>query len=70
MTPAKRKAMTQTSNEYSMEPTMMTPARSALLAYALCAVCVIAQPIPAKLLQEDFLIMRSAVEQAHGGIYR
>src|SRR3989442_6068992 len=52
---------------------MMTAARSlalALLAHALCGVCVIAQPIPAELLREDFRIMRSAVEQAHGGIYR
>lgn len=30
----------------------------------------LAQQIPANLLQEDFQIMRSALEQAHGGIYR
>ena len=29
-----------------------------------------AQEIPAKSLQEDFRIARSALEQAHGGIYR
>src|SRR2546421_2751003 len=52
---------------------MMTAARLlalAQLAYALCGVRVLAQPIPAQLLREDFRIMRSALEQAHGGIYR
>jgi hypothetical protein len=29
-----------------------------------------AQTIPAELLQEDFCVMRHALEQAHGGIYR
>ena len=37
----------------------------------LLATCVgSAEPIPEKLLQEDFRILRNALEQAHGGIYR
>src|SRR5258708_14121120 len=31
---------------------------------------VFGQEIPAKLLQEDFQIMRCALEEVHGGIYR
>src|SRR6185369_5091903 len=30
----------------------------------------LAQTLPVSLLQEDFQIMRHALEQAHGGIYR
>jgi len=52
---------------------MMPVARllaSALLGYGLSSTLAFAQEIPANLLQEDFRIMRRALEQAHGGIYR
>ena len=47
-----------------------------VFAFIFCAVLVppgpmgFAQQLPPKLLQEDFRIVRSALEQAHGGIYR
>src|SRR3954468_20618762 len=42
----------------------------ALFTFALGSPSVLAQPIPAKLLRDDFRIMRRTLEEAHGGIYR
>jgi len=36
----------------------------------ICSAAASGQAIPAKLLQNDFQIMRRALEEAHGGIYR
>ena len=41
-----------------------------VICYLIFSPSVFGQEIPAKLLQEDFQIMRHALEKAHGGIYR
>src|SRR5688500_18465975 len=45
-------------------------ARNGFLIYLVSSSFAVAQPIPATLLRDDFRIMRDALEQAHGGIYR
>ena len=43
---------------------------SLFVCYLLFSLSVFGQEIPAESLQEDFQIMRHALEEAHGGIYR
>jgi hypothetical protein len=43
---------------------------AALIVGLLFPQLALSQEIPAKLLQEDFQILRHALEEAHGGLYR